>query len=61
MMYEGLGKTSINTSNTAESDKLVKEMNQQFLMRTIDIKNQSDDLARKNSELQGQLRQLEVH
>jgi len=61
MMYEGLGKTSMNTSNTAESDKLVKEMNQQFLMRTIDIKNQSDDLARKNSELQGQLRQLEVH
>ena len=51
MIYEGLGKTSMNTSNTAESDKLVKEMNQQFLMRTIDIKNQSDDLARKNQEL----------
>ena len=39
MKYEGLGKTSMNTSNTADSEKLVKEMNQQFLMRTIDIKN----------------------
>jgi hypothetical protein len=61
MKYEGLGKTSMNTSNTADSEKLVKEMNQQFLMRTIDIKNQTDDLARKNSELQGQLRQLEIN
>lgn len=61
MMYEGMGKVCMNTSKTADSDKLVKEMNQQFLLRTIDIKNQSDDLARKNSELQGQLRQLEVN
>jgi hypothetical protein len=52
-MYEGLGKMSMNTSNTADSGKLVREMNEQFLLKTIDIKNQSDDLARKNQELQG--------
>ena len=61
LMYEGLGKMSMNTSNTADSGKLVREMNEQFLLKTIDIKNQSDDLARKNQELQGQLRQLEAN
>ena len=49
MMQESMGKISMNTGKTADSDKLVmKDMNEQFLMKTMDIKNQANDLVRKN-------------
>jgi hypothetical protein len=44
---------SNKTKNVSQGNEVIREMNEQFLLKTMELKSQAADLAKKNMELQG--------